>query len=714
MQITKLTLNNFSSYEDTNVFDFGVEDGKPIVLIGGQNGAGKTSLFTAIKIALYGPLAFGYTAFNTFYFKKIKSFINYNAFQNDDLRSGVAIELKVINERDVKKYTIQRKWSIIDTKLSEEYIVLEDGNVLEESEKSFFESYLNSVIPPELFDFFLFDGEEVGNIFSEDNYNKYLKNSILTMCGIDTFSIIQSFCKSYIGKSSKSDDEALSVKYHQLEEEIFIKQADINAKTASISDYQSQIDRQAAIIEQQEREFLRAGGILKEKNARLEIETADLNKKREALSRETKEFFETLMPFYIVRKLIPQIEAQINYEEKQSIYEYVSYMVSQEFLSKALEGKTDDPDDASRCLYDAILEKLRPSRSKTDDIILDLSKDEQSRVEQVITAVEDIDAAEIIKKIKKRKNYTARVVSINQEIRESLSREDGKKYLDAIEKAKENITSLQIAKHKAEEDLEGCETELAVLRHELEMTHKSIIENTQSKHVYELSGSIAAIMGELIATRCAEIREQLASKTLTNLKNIYRKENLISIIEVSDDFKLSLYQSKMFAVVDLKSMIVNLGVSEFYRTIGNESISILLDHFNADNIAQLTAEINGCNDNELSFELYKKVDLTALSKGERQIFILALYWAIVQISCKSIPFIIDTPYARIDANHREEISKKFFPGISDQVIILSTDEEITKDYYDIIRPYIAKEYLLSNDRGENKTTITSGYFFKDD
>ena len=445
MQITKLTLNNFSSYEDTNVFDFGVEDGKPIVLIGGQNGAGKTSLFTAIKIALYGPLAFGYTAFNTFYFKKIKSFINYNAFQNDDLRSGVAIELKVINERDVKKYTIQRKWSIIDTKLSEEYIVLEDGNVLEESEKSFFESYLNSVIPPELFDFFLFDGEEVGNIFSEDNYNKYLKNSILTMCGIDTFSIIQSFCKSYIGKSSKSDDEALSVKYHQLEEEIFIKQADINAKTASISDYQSQIDRQAAIIEQQEREFLRAGGILKEKNACLEIETADLNKKREALSRETKEFFETLMPFYIVRKLIPQIEAQINYEEKQSIYEYVSYMVSQEFLSKALEGKTDDPDDASRCLYDAILEKLRPSRSKTDDIILDLSKDEQSRVEQVITAVEDIDATEIIKKIKKRKNYTARVVSINQEIRESLSREDGKKYLDAIEKAKENITSLQIA-----------------------------------------------------------------------------------------------------------------------------------------------------------------------------------------------------------------------------------------------------------------------------
>ena len=714
MQITKLTLNNFSSYEDINIFDFSVEEGKPIVLIGGQNGAGKTSMFTAIKIALYGPLTFGYTAFNSFYFKKVKSFINYKAFQNDDLQSGVAIELKVINEREVKRYTIQRNWHIIDTKLTEEYIVIEDDNVLEDSEKSFFESYLNSIIPPELFDFFLFDGEEVGNIFSEDNYNKYLKNSILTMCGIDSFSIIQSFCKSYIVKANKDYDKSLSVQYYQFEEDVFLKKAEINTKLAGIANYQSQIDEQAAIIEQQEREFLRAGGILKEKNARLEKETADLNKKREALAHEIKVFVETIMPFYIVRKLIPQIEDQINYEEKQSIYEYVSYMVSQDFLSKTLNGKINDPDDLSKYIYEAILQKLRPSRSKTDDIILDLSKDEQSRVEQVIASVEDINAFKIINNIKEREKYTARVVSINQEIRESLSQEDGKIFLDEIEKSKESILSLEIAKHEAEEELEECKTELAILEHELEMTHKSIVENAQSKHVYELSSSIAAIMEELIATRCVEIRTQLANKTMTNLKKIYRKENLISIIEVSDYFKLSLYQSRMFTVSDLKSMVINLGVQEFYRTIGNQSISILLNYFNVETTAQLTAQIDNCKDIELGFDLYKKVDLTALSKGERQIFILALYWAIVQISGKSIPFIIDTPYARIDANHREEISRKFFPGISNQVVILSTDEEITKEYYDIIRPYIAKEYLLSNDRGENKTTVTTGYFFKDD
>ena len=72
---------------------------------------------------------------------------------------------------------------------------------------------------------------------------------------------------------------------------------------------------------------------------------------------------------------------------------------------------------------------------------------------------------------------------------------------------------------------------------------------------------------------------------------------------------------------------------------------------------------------------------------------------------------IDTPYARIDANHRKEISEKFFPNISKQVIILSTDEEINEEFYTILKPYIAKEYLLTNDENQNRTTIEQHYFF---
>ncbi|MFR7520334.1 MAG: AAA family ATPase [Mediterraneibacter faecis] len=61
MKINKIVLYNFNSFEGMNEFDFSSTcDQKNIVLIGGKNGAGKTSLFTAIKIALYGPLTYGY------------------------------------------------------------------------------------------------------------------------------------------------------------------------------------------------------------------------------------------------------------------------------------------------------------------------------------------------------------------------------------------------------------------------------------------------------------------------------------------------------------------------------------------------------------------------------------------------------------------------------------------------------------------------------
>ena len=68
MKINRVKLYNFSSYEGINEFDFEITDKmKNIILIGGKNGSGKTSLFTAIKVALYGPLAYGYVCVNPQY-----------------------------------------------------------------------------------------------------------------------------------------------------------------------------------------------------------------------------------------------------------------------------------------------------------------------------------------------------------------------------------------------------------------------------------------------------------------------------------------------------------------------------------------------------------------------------------------------------------------------------------------------------------------------
>ena len=144
--------------------------------------------------------------------------------------------------------------------------------------------------------------------------------------------------------------------------------------------------------------------------------------------------------------------------------------------------------------------------------------------------------------------------------------------------------------------------------------------------------------------------------------------------------------------------------------IGNDGQKSLFEYYSVDSLGKLQKQLSfNASDR---FELYKNIDLSRLSRGERQIFILSLYWSIIELSGQDIPFVIDTPYARIDANHRKEISEKFFPNISKQVVILSTDEEINEEYYQVIKPYVAREYLLINDENQNKTSVETRYFFE--
>ena len=712
MQITKLVLENFSSYEGKNTFDLKVKKNRPIILIGGQNGAGKTSIFTAVKIALYGPLAFGYTGNNSFYSKKIRGFINARAFQAETFSSSVKIEIKTKKERDIRTYTIERKWSINDSRIDEEYNVYEGKEKLGEAEKILFESYILSIIPVELFDFFLFDGEEVGNIFASDGYNKYVKKAMLTMCGIDDLEILQHFCKNYIGRND-SDDTELTERYELILGRLSEISRSIEESEKQLSAKEEEISQLNTIIEQREAEFVRSGGLPAEEAKKLEERLAADDKKREKLAHDVKAFFEEDMPFFIMGSMIPDLKKQIKYEEKAAIHEYVTNMLSQDFINSVIADKTEDSESISAALYDAVAKRFQVSNGVVDDMIFDLSRAEMGQIMNLAESIAGADKNVIIEKIAKKDELVRNISAGRQKLRNALSEEDARRFTDEITNARHRIEILELETQQKQNELAELNTAHQALSAELNVLKEKIRASSQDKHVIELSGSISLIMESLIGSSMTSIRRQLAEKTIENLHQIYRKDNLISIIDISDNFRFELYQKQSFSMQELRSLIANVGSKEFYRIIGDESIRLLREHFDLDDGGDVETAVNfSSEDGEL--ELYKRIELNMLSKGERQIFILALYWAIIQISGKQIPFIIDTPYARIDANHREEISSKFFPNISSQVVILSTDEEITREYYKIIKPYISKEYLLTNDQSENKTTVTNGYFFEDD
>jgi DNA sulfur modification protein DndD len=106
-------------------------------------------------------------------------------------------------------------------------------------------------------------------------------------------------------------------------------------------------------------------------------------------------------------------------------------------------------------------------------------------------------------------------------------------------------------------------------------------------------------------------------------------------------------------------------------------------------------------------------DRKFLSEGEKQLLALSILWALTQITGKNYPFIIDTPLGRLDEEHRNGLISDFFGKATEQIIILSTNEEFDFDLYNQIKPLISSVYLLEYDYHNLKTiTRKNNYFFE--
>ena len=106
----------------------------------------------------------------------------------------------------------------------------------------------------------------------------------------------------------------------------------------------------------------------------------------------------------------------------------------------------------------------------------------------------------------------------------------------------------------------------------------------------------------------------------------------------------------------------------------------------------------GASDNEL--------DLDDFSAGERQLYAMALLWALRQLSGRQLPLVIDTPLARMDEIHRSRLLARYFPSVSAQVILFSTDTGLDAGMLAQVEPHLARSYQLNYDAHRGETIVT--------
>lgn len=175
---------------------------------------------------------------------------------------------------------------------------------------------------------------------------------------------------------------------------------------------------------------------------------------------------------------------------------------------------------------------------------------------------------------------------------------------------------------------------------------------------------------------------------------LINKSDLIDGIHIDSNLNVLPYKNRVYKVEELKKMLDKNGSEYLIAQIGMYAYEIMQSKM-----------VNGDNEIVLPVEVKQQ-----LSAGEKQIFIMALYQSLSQLNKIDVPYIVDTPFSRIDKEHRGKILERFFKKLNGQIIILSTDEEIVGDYQNVISDMVSNTFVLNHTLKGNTEILEDVYF----
>lgn len=717
MIINSIKLKNFRSYEDETEFSFSPKDNKNIVLIGGENGAGKSTLFEAIKLCIYGPMSYGYLGSNGNYLTKIKNNINNNAFKNDIVDCNISLSLSFTEGTQINEYNLSRTWEYVNQKIKETFTVDKNGKTLNDDEILYFNKYLQSLLPPSLFDFFFFDGEELTEFFVGKNSSTSLKEAVLQLFNYDTFDILKKHLLSFQRNMSKSNNSLSEVQtiYDEALERVKEINSKIDSCNSSILNKEELLDNLKTKKNILDEEFKSSGGILETERAEINSLINKLENERFTLNQEIKDFCNDILPFIIVSDLLADTKTQIENEDNIASYNAIKTKLSADVIEKSFNKIPN----LNNCNTDyeevaiAILENMFNS-NELDNIneILILSSDQKHNTLSIINKIltnKSTYSNNIKNNFIRLKSIANELKQLRDRLNSTISGELLDKYLENISIVNNEIITVENAIVSLHHLLESLNLELSNAEYHYTRAKNQYSASLQNNNVLELSSNLTDYLDALLATLSKDKLKLIEDNFIEIFSLIIRKNEYVSSIVIDDNFDTTLYVARDYASFEVENIITNLGINDISKKYGLMFIEDLLTKFNVSSLDEVIKHFNTNPTMEL-IELRTKVNVNDFSKGEKQIYILCLIWALIKSSGIDVPFIIDTPYARIDETHRKALTLEYLPNISKQVIILSTNEEIDANLYNVIKPYICDEYLLLYNEKGRKTEVKKGYF----
>jgi DNA sulfur modification protein DndD len=662
MKFNKLTIENYKSFQFPTEIHFPQHaSGKSIFLVGGMNGAGKTSIMEAINYCLYGA----------------KPEFIHKSINRKELAKGnanVSFEL-VLETDDLAEILVKRSWSagpIENPKpqdLDEKLVVVKDGKRVSVQNKDIWQDFINATIPKSITQFFFFDGEKIQEIAADDHSEVRLKSSLEAALGIQ-----------YITRLSQ---DVLYLKQQERQNFVEISDEDIQFKQSELKREQSKLERKRTDRDEVKAELDQFKAQYEEAKKRFqaafnaEPETQEAIKQSEKrrvqvsnrlghLDNEIKALSEKHLPFALAGKLFGGIKRQVEAERETAQHEAIRANAAD--LAKKIVRVVEEPEpiyheslstDKMAELERRIFRLLRDGSSLGNiKKILNLSERDAAKVLSRIEELESSDVFLITPLLEERHELEVELKKLERSLQLGISTETERELFDQLQAEMES-TSTQVGRKT--EQVRAVEEEIVTLESRVKDLEMEIAKLYEKHHVSKEKLDFV--------NECDAIANLLTQYTVKLRKN-----------------KIHLLQEKTY---------------EMYMQLSSKS-GLIKDLVIDDKTYEIT--IRDRHGHEI-----KKSGLAA---GEKQIFAVSLLWGLAQTSELKLPIIIDTPLSRLDSTHRDNIINNYFPNAADQVIILSTDTEIDRDYYKALEPHLSGAAHLGFDQRQELTTIKEGYFWE--
>ena len=665
MLITRIIAKNFKTYRELDL-DLTVNEEQPIVLIGGENGGGKTTLFQSIYYALYGL--------------KVKDFEHFNKLQNAGERaknegnSSNKIELEIhftgkVLHNDYK-YIIKRLYTINAQNSPVEAVTLNlNGDVFQygtatpHAERVKKEAEVNKIIkanlPQELSKYFLFDAMEAGNLLKDEYLNRVIKENIENVMGFNKYiqlgNATNILTQDYIAQGIEIEEERNQYK-NLLEEKKKIEELIVATNTHYERALSYSLSQKEFYESAKEGKNLQAN--IKEQIQLVERKIEDILNRETLFIEQSERFLNDIEIQVFIPKLISIIQNEIELILAEKSQKNNNDFIEPEHITKISEKviaflkennliESELTKEQKGLLKEYIIKKSNQDNTKTDYDFID--KNDVTNLEQLL-GWSSINQFTIIEQQKESlEKELATLPNLKIQLLD-LRKSDVGGGDEIIQNFEAN--ELKIKEHK--ETIKGYKSDIEKLDTKIKKFDLSDEEvpNPKLELLKKLGPLFTKVSNALLVNKKSRIEEAMKNDLNTTL---VAYENQIDRVELSEDLS-------------------NLSF-KIYHKAGNE---IYLEELNA---------------------------------ASKQIIIQVLLKSLHYFGDYNPPVMIDTVMGYLDESSRASLLENYFPKLSHQTILLSTDSEIRK-HIDLekIENFIAKKFTLVRDKENQLTEVVEGYF----